>query len=130
MLITQQAPQVAQAQGETAVLGSLPMPTLYVGAGIGQAANVVEVHDKNTALQFSIGPTGAIQIAGGTGGTVGFFGTTPALQQTAAGNTHTVAAGSTTTVFVNTTFDGGVGSTAYTVGDLVKCLKAYGIIAN
>lgn len=59
---------------------------------------------------------------------LGFFGTTPVAQPTPAGNVTTVAAGSTTTVFVNTSFSGGTGATAYTVGDLVAVLKAHGLI--
>ena len=47
-----------------------------------------------------------------------------------SGNTHTVAAGATTSVFTNTTFDGGTGSTAYTVGDIVAALKSVKIIPS
>lgn len=61
---------------------------------------------------------------------IGFFGASAATQPTSAGNTHTVAAGATTTVFTNTTFDGGIGTTAYTVGDLVAALKTLGLIAS
>lgn len=61
-------------------------------------------------------------------GNVGFYNTTPVAQPTSAANAHTVTAGSTTNVFTNTTFDGSTGSTAYTVGDLVKALKALGLI--
>jgi hypothetical protein len=50
------------------------------------------------------------------------------LKTSTTGNTHTVAAGSTTTVFTNTTFDGGLGGSAYTVGDVVKALKNAGIL--
>lgn len=60
---------------------------------------------------------------------IGFFGLTQGVAQaTPAGNTHTVAAGATTAVFTNTTFDGGTGTTAYTVGDLVAILKGLGLI--
>ena len=62
------------------------------------------------------------------GGPVGFFGATPAVQQGAAGNTTTTAAGSTTAAYVNTTFPGASGSTAYTIGDIVTALKAYGLL--
>ena len=62
------------------------------------------------------------------GGPVGFFGATPASQPTALDNTHTVAAGSTTAVYTNTTFDGSIGTTAYTLGDVVAALKTLGLI--
>ncbi len=62
------------------------------------------------------------------GGPVSFFGATPAAQPTALGNTHTVAAGSTTAAYTNTTFDGSIGTTAYTIGDIVAALKTLGLI--
>ncbi len=61
---------------------------------------------------------------------VGFYGATAVVQPNGTGNTHTVAAGSTTAVYTNTTFDGSTGSTAYTVGDIVKALKALGILQS
>ena len=64
------------------------------------------------------------------GGPVGFFGATPATQPTAATNVHTVAAGSSAGAYVNTTYDGSIGSTAYTVGDLVAALKTLGLIKS
>lgn len=59
---------------------------------------------------------------------IGFYGQTTVTQPTAATNVHTVAAGATTAVYTNTTFDGSIGSTAYTVGDLVAALKTLGLI--
>ncbi len=62
---------------------------------------------------------------------VGFYGATAIAQPgSPSGNTHTPTAGSTTSVFVNTTFDGSIGSTAYTVGDIVVALKNLGILAK
>lgn len=61
---------------------------------------------------------------------VGFYGQAPTAQPTSAGNTHTVAAGSVTSVFTNTTFDGSTGTTAYTVGDIVAALKAVGLLKS
>jgi hypothetical protein len=60
--------------------------------------------------------------------TIGFFGTDPQAQATPAANTHTTAAGSGSPVLVDTKFDGSVGSTAYTVGDLVAILKGLGLL--
>lgn len=71
-----------------------------------------------------------VQIGKAATSKVGFYGATPAAQPTAAANVHTVAAGSTTSVYVNTTFDGSIGSTAYTLGDLVAALKTAGLIAS
>lgn len=58
---------------------------------------------------------------------VGFFGAAPVAPQTPAANAHTTAAGATTTVFTNTTFDGGISGTSYTVGDIVAVLKTLGL---
>jgi hypothetical protein len=61
---------------------------------------------------------------------LGFFGATPIVQPASpSGQVHTVTAGSTTAVYVNTSFDGGITGTAYTVGDLVVALKNLGLIA-
>lgn len=70
-----------------------------------------------------------IMPASGVGDKISFFGATPVIQPATTGNTHTVTAGSVTNVFVNTTFDGSLGTTAYTVGDLVVALKNLGLIA-
>lgn len=73
---------------------------------------------------------GGVTNAGGLPEKIAFYGQTPATQPTAAVNVHTVAAGSTTTVFTTTTFDGSIGSTAYSVGDLVAALKTLGLIKS
>jgi hypothetical protein len=83
--------------------------------------NLIEQVDKND-------PSGSVFGVNATA-KVGFFGAAPVVQQGAAVNTHTVAAGATTAVFTNTTFDGTLGTTAYTIGDLVAALKNLGLIA-
>jgi hypothetical protein len=63
-------------------------------------------------------------------GPLSFFGATAVGQQSPSGNTSTPNPGSSTPVLVDTTFDGGVGSTAYTIGDIVAALKKYGLLVN
>lgn len=74
--------------------------------------------------------SGGVLVGNTAASTVGFYGQTPAAQPTSATNVHTVAAGSTTAAYVNTTYDGTIGSTAYTIGDLVAALKTLGIIKS
>lgn len=72
--------------------------------------------------QFALGPGGE---------TVGFFGADPVAQQTASGAHTTTAPGTTTDpMYADTKFDGGVGTTGYTVGDVVAALKNLGLIAQ
>ena len=62
---------------------------------------------------------------------IGFYGLAQGVAQpSSAGNVHTPTTGSTTAVYVNTTFDGSIGSTAYTVGDIVAALKTLGLIKS
>lgn len=73
-------------------------------------------------------PSGGTQLGQTAADLIGFYGAAPVAQATPAANVHTVTAGSTTTVFVNTSFDGSVGTTAYTIGDIVVILKGLGIL--
>jgi hypothetical protein len=62
---------------------------------------------------------------------IGFYGLTQGVvQPTPSGNTTIVTGGSTTEVFANTTFSGGSGTSAYTIGDIVKSLKSLGLLAE
>jgi hypothetical protein len=80
--------------------------------------------DVNVALGTSTGT----QIGTASSQKLGFYGLTAITQPAGNGTQATAAAGGTTTCFLNTTLTGGSGSTAYTVGDVVKCLKQLGLI--
>lgn len=113
------------------LLNSSGLHEIAVGAGalITGMAGGDACWRVNTAGKFFHvgGTTSTIKV--GADNSLGFFNVTSVAQQSGTGNTHTVTAGSTTSVFTNTTFDGSTGATAYTVGDIVKALKAYGLLA-
>jgi hypothetical protein len=83
-----------------------------------------------------MGDTVAIAFNTTTGSKIGtstsqkfaFWNATPAAQQTYSGDVTVSAAGATNTVFRNTTFTGGLGGSAYTIGDLVKALIKLGVL--
>ena len=59
-----------------------------------------------------------------------FFGGTLVPLQTAGGGGSGYTAGSSTPVTIDGTFTGGVGSTAYTIADVIECLKKYNLLKN
>ncbi len=79
----------------------------------------VFITDQSLNAKVSVNATG-----------LSFYGGSPVAQPTSSGNTATSTAGSTTNVFTNTTFTGGIGSTAYTVGDIVRGLKQLNAFVN
>jgi hypothetical protein len=93
---------------------------------------------RNTGGRLLFGATGSsaqlminstsVNIA--TSGSLGFYGTTATSRPTAAATTTGFTASTGTTVVSGSTFTGGVGSTAYTIGDIVKALKTLGLIAS
>ena len=64
-----------------------------------------------------------------TGALNGFFGATPVAQPSTTGTTTGFTSGSGTAVLDDSTFTGDTGSTAYTIGDVVKALKDLGLLA-
>ena len=59
-----------------------------------------------------------------------FFRQTPVGQPSSTGETAGVTAGAGTPVTDDATFTGGVGTTAYTLSDIVKHLKNLGLLAQ
>ena len=79
---------------------------------------------------IQVGLTTGTKIGTATGQKLGFFNATPVIQQSSTGETTGFTAGSGTAVLDDSTFTGNTGSTAYTIGDIVKHLKTIGIIAS
>lgn len=76
------------------------------------------------------GTVGAVNVQTVALGKLGFYGATAIVIPSGNGTQATTAAGATTAIYLNTTLTGGVGSTAYTTGDIVKCLKQLGLITT
>lgn len=60
----------------------------------------------------------------------GFYNATPVVQQNTTGTTTGFTAGAGSAVDSAATFTGNVGSTAYTIGDVVRALKNLGLLAQ
>ena len=79
---------------------------------------------------FIIGTSTGTKIGTATSQKIGFFNATPVVQQSGAGETTGFTGGSGTTARDDSTFTGNVGSTAYTISDIVKALKNLGLLAQ
>jgi hypothetical protein len=67
-------------------------------------------------------------LVGNAGGAIGFYGLTPVAQHNSNDN---VAPGLTgDAVTRGSTFTGGVGTEAYTIGDVIRALKNVGLLAK
>lgn len=82
---------------------------------------------KNIQLNTTTGT----KIGTATGQKIGFFNATPVVQQNTTGTTAGFTANaSANAVFNESTFTGDVGSTAYTMSDIVRALKTLGLLAT
>lgn len=86
----------------------------------------------------STGGTKGVHIAGAASSAIhvsgnadiGLYGVTPVGQYSTTGTSTGFTAGAGTTVTHLSTFTGGIGSTAYTIGDIVRALKLLGPLAQ
>lgn len=86
---------------------------------------------RTSTVLFNVASSGSFGVVMQfVGQAIGVFGAAAVAQQGATGNATVTTAGSTNTVFRNTTFTGGSGSTAYTIGDIVLAMKNFGWLAT
>jgi hypothetical protein len=117
--------------------GSTFQVLTYLSAGIltfgGSSTLLIQVSSNNV---FEIDSSGNVTIQQNVivvpfdTNSLGFFNTTPTTQPTANGVTAGFVEGSGEFVTDDATFTGNVGSSAYTIGDLVAALKNLGLIES
>lgn len=122
---------IGRLAANVATLGagdSLRIPaTLFMGAAgsVNLSSTTANRLDLATGDSFRI-INGALEHLAGT---VGLYGTTPAAQHSSTGQVAGFVAGVGTGVNDDSTFTGGTGASAYTIGDVVRALKLIGVMA-
>ena len=81
------------------------------------------------AFNFAFGTTTGTKIGTATTQKLGFWNVTPVTQYATTGTSTGFTAGAGTNVQDVSTFTGNTGSTAYTIGDIVRALKLCGVMA-
>ena len=96
--------------------------------------NILDVNGSVGTLAYTISGTNCFGIDNNGYTTiynrVGFYGATPVAQQTAHALTTGFTAVTGTPVLSGSTFNGNVGTTAYTIGDIVAALKNYNLLVH
>ena len=90
------------------------------------------VFKSNNLERLRLKGNGDIEMTGDMklDGNVGFFNTTPVAQHSTNGLTGGSSGPALPSVLLGSTFTGNTGSTAYTISDVVKCLKDIGLLAQ
>lgn len=113
-------------------IGTTNSASLVLGAGGGVSITINS--SQNVTLKdgatIGVGTTTGTQIGTSASQKIGFFAATPVVQQNTTGTATGFTAGAGTTVTDQSTFTGGVGSTAYRISDVVRAMKQYGLLAQ
>ena len=88
-------------------------------------SNLLQLMDGRN---IQTGLTTGTKIGTATSQKLGFWGVTPVVQPSTVGTTGLISAGAGTAVKDDSTFNGSAGVFAYTIADIVKHLKAVGIL--
>lgn len=81
-------------------------------------------------INIILGSGAGTKIGTATTQKLAFFNSSPAAQPSSTGQTAGFTAGAGSAAKDDSTFTGGSGTKAYTIGDIVKHLKALGLLAS
>ncbi len=109
--------------------GTLTLNAQASGGNVVVSSALAFGTDASAAKSIIAGTTNGLKIGTATTQKLGFYNATPVVQPAANTDTSTGAAGSSTAVYLNTTFTGSGGTAAYTIGGLITALKALGLLA-
>lgn len=105
---------------------------LFLG-GNGSSASAGNAHGGNVYLRggqgYGTGHHGYLYFGDSNTAGISFFGVTPVAQYSTTGTVNGFTDGGAITVHSSSTFTGDTGSTAYTIGDIVRLLKLAGLAA-
>ncbi len=112
------------AGGNCVIAGGRPTGTgdpghLLLQVAIADTGVSTTVNDLSTVIEIDANTTVTM---------LGFFGVSPVIQPATTGESVGFTAGSGTSANDDSTFTGNVGSSAYTVSDIVKALKNLGLM--
>lgn len=108
-------------------VGAVPQLILSASTMTLQTAYVIDMNNAQLTIH-DVGNAAVGLLLANSSGLIGFFGTIPVLQQTAAGASGAAGTGAGDVIAGSTTWTGGVGVTAYTIGDIVASMKNYGLL--
>ena len=100
--------------------------TIRIGNYGSTPASVTTIHGDTLNLNATT-TVGTTNICA-AGASLGFFGVAASTQYTTTGTTLGFTAGVGTAARVDSTYTGNNGTKAYTVGDIVRALKSYGLL--
>ncbi len=112
------AVQAADATSAATIANSTGIVTIVGGLTMTDAKNIV------------VGSTTGTQIATAATQKLGFYGATAVVQQNTTGTVTGFTAGTGTAANSDSTYTGDTGSLAYTVGDVVRAMKKYGLLES
>lgn len=99
---------------------------IFGGSSTVKASNFIQWTSASSRLDVAVASTPVISFQAGK---LSVFNATPVVQYATTGTVLGFTAGAALPVLSDSTFTGNIGATAFTISDIVRCLKLYGYMA-